>query len=66
RAPREREAGTLAALAAGVDHGVDIVRVHDVAAALDFLTVRAALNGQLEVDPGLILAEEKRREEQRR
>jgi dihydropteroate synthase len=66
RAPREREAGTLAALAAGLDHGVDIVRVHDVAAAHDFLTVRAALNGELEVDPGLILAEEKRREEQRR
>jgi dihydropteroate synthase len=66
RAPREREAGTLAALAAGLDHGVDIVRVHDVAAAHDFLTVRAALNGELEVDPGLVLAEEKRREEQRR
>lgn len=62
RVPREREAGTLAALAAGADHGVDVMRVHDVAGALDFLTVRAALNGQLAVDPGLTLAEEKRRE----
>lgn len=62
RSPREREAGTLAALSAGADHGVDVMRVHDVAAAVDFLTVRAALNGQLEVDPELMLAEDKRRE----
>ncbi|MGH2907363.1 MAG: dihydropteroate synthase, partial [Solirubrobacterales bacterium] len=61
RGPREREAGTLAALGAGTDRGVSIVRVHDVAAAADFLTVRAALNGQLAVDPDLTLAENKRR-----
>jgi dihydropteroate synthase len=61
RGPREREAGTLAALGAGVDHGVSIVRVHDVAGAADFLKVRAALNGQLAVDDQLTLAEDKRR-----
>ena len=43
RPPRERLAGTLAALAHGVDAGAHIFRVHDVAAAADFLTVRAAL-----------------------
>ena len=45
RAPRERLAGTLAALAHGIDAGAHIFRVHDVAAAADFLTVRAALSG---------------------
>jgi dihydropteroate synthase len=45
RAPRERLAGTLAALAHGADAGAHIFRVHDVAAAADFLTVRAALSG---------------------
>lgn len=63
RAPRERAAGTLAALGAGADHDIDIARVHDVAAAGDYLRVRAALAGLLEVDPGLVLAEEKMREE---
>ena len=46
RAPRERLAGTLAALAHGVDAGAHIFRVHDVAAAADFLAVRAALAGE--------------------
>lgn len=63
RGPRERDAGTLAALSVGVDRGVSIVRVHDVAAADDFLRVRAALNGQLEVAADLELAEELRRSE---
>lgn len=63
RGPRERDAGTLAALSVGVDRGVSIVRVHDVAAADDFLRVRAALNGQLEVATDLELAEELRRSE---
>ncbi len=61
RAPREREAGTLAALAAGADSGVAIARVHDVAAAADFLTVRAALRGELEVADDLALPEQLRR-----
>jgi dihydropteroate synthase len=60
RAPRERLAGTLAALAHGVDQGAHIFRVHDVAAASDFLTVRAALAGELVPDRDLALAEELR------
>ncbi len=46
RPPRERLAGTLAALAHGVEPGAHIFRVHDVAAAADFLAVRAALAGE--------------------
>jgi dihydropteroate synthase len=60
RAPRERLAGTLAALAYGVDVGAHIFRVHDVAAASDFLTVRAALRGELVPGRDLALAEELR------
>lgn len=46
RAPRERLAGTLAALAEGLDAGASILRVHDVADVADFLAVRAALRGE--------------------
>jgi dihydropteroate synthase len=46
RAPRERLAGTLAALAAGVDAGAQVLRVHDVAAARDLLAVREVLRGE--------------------
>jgi dihydropteroate synthase len=60
RAPRERLAGTLAALAHGVDAGAHIFRVHDVAAASDYLTVRAALRGELAPSRDLVLAEELR------
>ena len=49
RGPRERLAGTLAALAHGVDAGAQVLRVHDVAAAADFLRVRAALRGDVEL-----------------
>jgi dihydropteroate synthase len=52
RGPRERLAGTLAAVAHGVDAGAHILRVHDVAAVADFLRVRAALRGELELEPG--------------
>jgi dihydropteroate synthase len=62
RAPRERLAGTLAALAQGVDAGAQIVRVHDVAAAADFLAVRAALSGRERPRRDLTLAEELRHE----
>jgi dihydropteroate synthase len=55
RGPRERLAGTLAALGHGVDAGAHIVRIHDVAQAADFLTVRAALRGEAEIDPDLAL-----------
>jgi dihydropteroate synthase len=57
RGPRDRLAGTLAALAAGVDAGAHVLRLHDVAAAADFLTVRAALRGESEVDPELRLTD---------
>jgi dihydropteroate synthase len=60
RAPRERLAGTLAALAHGVDAGAHIFRVHDVAAAADFLAVRAALAGVSAPGRDLALAEELR------
>lgn len=46
RGPVDRLAGTLAALSFGVDAGAQILRVHDVAEAADFLAVRAALRGQ--------------------
>ena len=60
RAPRERLAGTLAALAFGVDLGAHMFRVHDVAAASDYLMVRAALRGELEPGRDPRLAEELR------
>jgi dihydropteroate synthase len=62
RPPRERLAGTLAALAHGVDSGAHIFRVHDVAAAADFLKVRAALSGVAAPERDLKLAEELRHE----
>ena len=62
RPPGQRLAGTLAALAYGVEAGAHLLRVHDVAAAADFLAVRAALQGELEVPAGLSLAPELRRE----
>jgi dihydropteroate synthase len=51
RGPRERGAGTLAAIEHGVDAGAHILRVHDVAATADFLAVRAALRGERELAP---------------
>jgi dihydropteroate synthase len=63
RRPRERLAGTLAAIAHGVERGGRVLRVHDVAEVRDFLTVRAALDGRLEVGDDLLLADELRWEE---
>jgi dihydropteroate synthase len=57
RPPRERLPGTLAALAHGVRAGAHIFRVHDVAAAADFLLVSRALSGELKPDRDLELAE---------
>jgi dihydropteroate synthase len=51
RPPRERLAGTLAAVAHGVEAGAHVLRVHDVAAVADFLRVRAALRGDVELAP---------------
>lgn len=61
-APRERGAGTLAALAWGVEAGAHVFRLHDVAAAADFLAVRAVLSGEREIDPGARLPAGLRRE----
>jgi len=60
RAPGQRLAGTLAALAHGVDAGAQIFRVHDVSAAADFLRIRAALRGDGEPSRDLALTEELR------
>lgn len=62
RRPRERLAGTLAAIAEGVDAGAAILRVHDVREVRDFLAVRAALRAEDNVPDDLELAEELRRE----
>jgi dihydropteroate synthase len=51
RPSRERLAGTLAAVGFGVDAGAAVVRVHDVAAAADYLRVRAVLRGEVELAP---------------
>lgn len=58
RAPRERLAGTLAALAHGVREGGHIFRLHDIAAASDFLTVSRALAGESDTGRDLALSEE--------
>ena len=60
RSPRARGAGTLAALAHGVEHGAHIFRLHDVRAAVDFLIVRAALEGDGAHGRDLALTEELR------
>jgi len=65
RSPRERLAGTLAALAHGADQGAHIFRVHDVAEATEFLTVRAALRGESAAAGELALPEEIRYEPER-
>jgi dihydropteroate synthase len=65
RAPRDRQAGTLAALAHGARAGAHMVRIHDVAAAHDFLTVDAALTGAGPVDSTLALPEQLRRDQGR-
>jgi dihydropteroate synthase len=60
--PGQRLAGSLAALAEAVDRGAAILRVHDVAAARDYLCVRAALRGERPVPAGLRLRVGLRRE----
>jgi dihydropteroate synthase len=51
RPPDARTAGTLAALGHGVAAGAAIVRVHDVAAAVDYLRTRRVLEGVEEMPP---------------
>ena len=62
RAPRDRLAGTLAALGHGIGAGAHMARLHDVEAATDYIRVHAALSGEAEVDPELTLRESLRRE----
>jgi dihydropteroate synthase len=51
RGPADRLAATLAAVGHGVDAGAAIVRVHDVAATVDFLRTRRVLAGHEPVPP---------------
>jgi dihydropteroate synthase len=62
RPPRERGAGTLAALAWGLDAGGHVFRLHDVAAAADFIAVREVLAGRRELPADARLPEGLRRE----
>lgn len=62
RRPRDRAAGTFAALAAGLRRGGRLLRVHDVAGTVDFLRVWAALEEGDEVPVELRIAEQVRRE----
>jgi citrate lyase beta subunit len=55
-------ATALAELAWAIARGAEVVLVPDLEAARDYLTVHAALHGWVEVDPGLALAPELRRE----
>jgi dihydropteroate synthase len=64
RPPRERDAGTLAALGWAADRGGHIFRVHDVRACADFLAIRALLDGESELPADVVLAEELRRQKQ--
>ncbi|MBV9666109.1 MAG: dihydropteroate synthase, partial [Actinobacteria bacterium] len=62
RRPKNRLAGTLAAVGYGVAHGASLLRVHDVAEVADYLTVRAALEGDAPVAEDLMLDVSLRRE----
>jgi len=61
RPPGERAAGTFAALAFGLEHGVKLLRVHDVRGTADFLKVWNALQGNEPVPSGLRIPDEIRR-----
>ena len=51
RPARERGAATLAAIGWAAGAGAHVLRVHDVAAAADFLAVRSVLRGERELAP---------------
>jgi dihydropteroate synthase len=63
RRPRERLAGTLAAVGWGADHGGAVFRVHDVREVADFLAVRAVLRGDEPLDASARVPEHLRREQ---
>jgi dihydropteroate synthase len=52
RLPAGRDAGTLGALEPALDLPGAVVRMHDVAGAVDFLRVRGAVRGQLDPPDG--------------
>ncbi len=58
RMPRDRLAGSLAAVAYGAEAGARIFRVHDVQETSDFLNVWLALSGESEVSEGLQISDE--------
>lgn len=60
RAPRDRLAGTLAALAYALTKGGEIFRLHDIAAARDFIAVHDALTGNSDIPRDLRLPEKLR------
>ena len=62
RGPRQRLAGTLAAVGWAVAAGARVIRAHDVAETRDYVAVVAALSGLVEVDPALRIGEEIRRQ----
>ena len=62
RRPKDRGAGTLAALGWAADAGAHLVRLHDIAAARDYLTIRGALRGEIEVPSELLLDPSLRRQ----
>ena len=62
RSPRDRLAGTLAAVGAAAEGGASIVRVHDVPETADYLRVHVALRGQDVVQDDLRLDPDLRRE----
>ena len=63
RPPRERLAGTLAAVGMLGDAPNTILRVHDVAEVRDYLAVRRVLDGRDELDPGARLDPSMRRQQ---
>jgi dihydropteroate synthase len=62
RRPRERLAGTLAAVGWGADAGAAVFRVHDVREVAEFLAVRAVLRGDEQLPAGARVPEHLRRE----
>jgi dihydropteroate synthase len=60
RPPRERLAGTLAAVGFGVRAGAHLLRLHDIAAATEFLAVQAVLEGEAELGSEVRLGDELR------
>ena len=63
RPPRERLAGTLAAIGYGVDAGAHVLRIHDVRETADFLAVRQVLAGERNLAPEVRLANGLRRQQ---